>query len=64
MGQARTSPALGAVPEAIDDPAIVMLWGITRENLDKWLDDGNEETTRSCAASPPATAWSKAPRGW
>ncbi|MGX7894652.1 PEP-utilizing enzyme [Tsuneonella sp. HG222] len=35
-------PALGAVPDAIDDPAINMLWGITRENLDKWLDDGSE----------------------
>ena len=30
-------PALGPVPDVIDDPAIVMLWGITRENLDKWL---------------------------
>jgi len=35
-------PALGNVPDAIDDPAINMLWGITRENLDKWLDDGSE----------------------
>lgn len=24
-------PALGPVPEVIDDPAIVMLWGISRE---------------------------------
>jgi len=30
-------PALGAVPDVIDDPAIVMLWGITRESLDAWL---------------------------
>jgi pyruvate,water dikinase len=37
-----TPPALGNVPEAIDDPAINMLWGITRENLDSWLDDGSE----------------------
>lgn len=37
-----TSPALGAVPDVIDDPAIVMLWGITRENLDNWLDDGED----------------------
>ncbi|WP_338243645.1 PEP-utilizing enzyme [Aurantiacibacter hainanensis] len=33
-------PALGQVPDAIDDPAIVMLWGITRESLDTWLSDG------------------------
>jgi pyruvate,water dikinase len=33
-------PALGQVPDAIDDPAIVMLWGITRESLDSWLTEG------------------------
>jgi pyruvate,water dikinase len=32
-----TPPALGPVPDIIDDPAIVMLWGITRESLDTWL---------------------------
>ncbi|MBV9179915.1 MAG: PEP-utilizing protein mobile subunit, partial [Acidobacteria bacterium] len=36
----ETPPALGPVPEVIDDPAIVMLWGITRENLDAWLSAG------------------------
>ncbi|GAA0274591.1 PEP-utilizing enzyme [Alteraurantiacibacter aestuarii] len=41
-GKHDCPPALGAVPDAIDDPAINMLWGITRENLDKWLDDGTE----------------------
>ena len=25
------------MPDIIDDPAIVMLWGITRESLDAWL---------------------------
>ena len=33
----ETPPALGPVPDVIDDPAIVMLWGITRENLETWL---------------------------
>jgi pyruvate,water dikinase len=39
-----TPPALGPVPEVIDDPAIVMLWGITRESLDAWLkaEDGSD----------------------
>lgn len=37
------SPALGAVPDVIDDPAIVMLWGITRENLDSWLSEGESD---------------------
>jgi pyruvate,water dikinase len=36
-----TPPALGPVPEVIDDPAIVMLWGITRETLDTWLNAGS-----------------------
>jgi pyruvate,water dikinase len=35
-----TPPALGPVPDVIDDPAIVMLWGITRESLDTWLSAG------------------------
>jgi pyruvate,water dikinase len=37
-----TPPALGPVPDVIDDPAIVMLWGITRENLDAWLAAGSQ----------------------
>ncbi len=37
-----TPPALGPVPDIIDDPAIVMLWGITRENLDTWLTAGEQ----------------------
>jgi len=41
----RVPPALGAVPDVIDDPAIVMLWGITRENLDRWLaEDGDDDS--------------------
>ncbi len=36
-----TPPALGPVPEVIDDPAIVMLWGITRESLNNWLSAGS-----------------------
>jgi pyruvate, water dikinase len=37
-----TAPALGPVPDVIDDPAIVMLWGITRESLDAWLKAGDQ----------------------
>jgi pyruvate,water dikinase len=47
------APALGAVPDVIDDPAIVMLWGITRESLDRWLsaDSGpNKDEIRGVAA--------------
>src|SRR6202167_1047766 len=37
-----TPPALRPGPDIMDDPAIVMLWGITRENLDSWLATGEE----------------------
>jgi pyruvate, water dikinase len=50
----ETPPALGPVPDVIDDPAIVMLWGITRESLDAWLsaDSGaNSSEIRGFAAS-------------
>jgi pyruvate, water dikinase len=40
--KAETPPALGPVPDVIDDPAIVMLWGITRESLDAWLRAGSD----------------------
>ncbi len=50
----ETPPALGPVPEVIDDPAIVMLWGITRESLDLWLNAGSDAASneiRGFAAS-------------
>ena len=50
----ETPPALGPIPEVIDDPAIVMLWGITRESLDNWLssdDDKASNEVRGFAAS-------------
>jgi pyruvate,water dikinase len=49
----ETPPALGPVPEIIDDPAIVMLWGITRESLDAWLksEEGDARELKGFAAS-------------
>src|SRR5262252_8719387 len=50
----ETPPALGPVPDVIDDPAIVMLWGITRESLDRWLaaeERPNAREIRGFAAS-------------
>jgi len=43
----ETAPALGPVPDIIDDPAIVMLWGITRESLDTWLAAGDGSNASS-----------------
>jgi len=51
--QHATPPALGPVPDVIDDPAIVMLWGITRESLNTWLSSGEADSNevRGFAAS-------------
>ena len=51
--QHETPPALGPVPDIIDDPAIVMLWGITRESLDAWITAGDDHSNeiRGFAAS-------------
>jgi len=49
-----TPPALGPMPDVIDDPAIVMLWGITRETLEGWLHADSAEASneiRGFAAS-------------
>src|SRR5262249_57034849 len=36
-------PALGPVPEALNDPAVRMLWGITQERIESWLNPPVDE---------------------
>ena len=36
LGEWTPPPALGAMPEAVNDPIVVMLWGITPERLKAW----------------------------
>jgi pyruvate, water dikinase len=48
-------PALGPMPERIEDPAVQMLWGITSETLESWSrapDRDSEHELRGFAASP------------
>jgi pyruvate, water dikinase len=48
-------PALGPVPEALNDPAVQMLWGITQETIESWYSQsvaGDEGEVRGYAASP------------
>ena len=48
-------PALGPLPEQIEDPALQMLWGITSENLDSWSrseEETDPDELRGFAASP------------
>ncbi|HEY6277798.1 MAG TPA: PEP-utilizing enzyme [Streptosporangiaceae bacterium] len=47
-------PALGPVPEALNDPAVQMLWGITQDTIESWYSQassGNEKEVRGYGAS-------------
>jgi pyruvate,water dikinase len=46
-------PALGSMPEAVSDPVVVMLWGVTPQRLQEWArsEDGGAELT-GAPASP------------
>lgn len=50
----RPQPALGTPPEQITEPFTQMLWGITTEQVQQWLndDDTDDGTIRGMAASP------------
>jgi pyruvate,water dikinase len=47
-------PALGAMPDEVNDPIIVMLWGITPERLQSWSTPRDADATvlHGAAASP------------
>ena len=53
-------PAVGAVPEAIMDPALIMLWGVTTQRVHAWAQA--TEAGSSSRAPPPRRAWSRASR--
>jgi pyruvate,water dikinase len=47
-------PALGPVPEALNDPAVQMLWGITQDTIESWYSQassGDEKEVRGYGAS-------------
>jgi pyruvate,water dikinase len=48
-------PALGAVPESLNEPFTVMLWGVTDDTVQRWLNagDGTDmQVLHGVAASP------------
>ena len=45
-------PAIGPVPEALNDPAVRMLWGVTGETLATWAAAGDGTQIHGYAASP------------
>jgi pyruvate, water dikinase len=44
-------PALGAMPEAVNDPMAVMLWGVTPQRLAEWAESGETPTRLTGAAA-------------
>jgi pyruvate,water dikinase len=49
-------PALGVVPEAVTDPAVIMLWGVTTERVREWADhQAGGRVLHGAAASPGTT---------
>jgi pyruvate,water dikinase len=45
-------PALGTVPEVINDPTVNLLWGVTAERLHAWASGGVGDEVSGYAASP------------
>jgi pyruvate,water dikinase len=48
-------PALGPIPEALNDPAVQMLWGVTAQTIEAWSnasDASDEKEIHGFAASP------------
>ena len=45
-------PALGVVPEVINDPTVQLLWGVTADRLRAWASQTEDEGVRGYAASP------------
>jgi pyruvate,water dikinase len=44
-------PALGPVPEALNDPAVRMLWGVTADRIESWLNPDPDEVVGVAASS-------------
>jgi pyruvate,water dikinase len=44
-------PALGPVPEALNDPAVHMLWGVTQLTIESWLRPSEDEVRGIGASS-------------
>ena len=53
LGDWTPPPAVGAVPEVMMDPALIMLWGVTTQRVHEWArnQEGGSELTGT-AASP------------
>ncbi len=61
LGEWTPPPAIGATPEAITDPAVIMLWGVTTQRVQEWA--SAEEAGAGSRVRPRRPASSRASRG-
>jgi pyruvate,water dikinase len=52
LSQWTPPPALGVVPEVINDPTVQLLWGVTADRLRAWANQTEDEGVHGYAASP------------
>jgi len=53
LGEWTPPPAVGAVPEAVLDPALIMLWGVTTERVHAWAREQEGGSVLTGAAASP-----------
>jgi pyruvate,water dikinase len=52
LSQWKPPPALGVVPEVINDPTMQLLWGVTADRLRAWANQTEDEGVHGYGASP------------
>jgi pyruvate,water dikinase len=52
LAQWTPPPALGVVPEVINDPTMQLLWGVTADRLRAWANQTEDEGVHGYGASP------------
>jgi pyruvate,water dikinase len=52
LSQWTPPPALGVVPEVINDPTVQLLWGVTADRLRAWASQTEDDDVTGYAASP------------
>jgi pyruvate,water dikinase len=55
LAQWTPPPALGVVPEAINDPMLIMLWGVTTDRVREWARQQDGGRVLSGAAAAPGS---------
>ena len=53
LGEWTPPPAIGVTPDAVTDPMVVMLWGVTTERVQEWARQVEGGTTLNGAAASP-----------